>query len=98
MMAAKAYYTTTLVADASYTNVITNGDLAEGYCDPNTKVPTPHKEDVSMRPSDLHKDTPARNVFLYYNHKVNMASYLFFAGFGLVECCSDISENVLSEH
>jgi aminopeptidase N len=30
-MAAKCYYTTTIVADKRYTNLISNGDYAPGY-------------------------------------------------------------------
>ncbi|ETO85342.1 hypothetical protein F444_00927 [Phytophthora nicotianae P1976] len=78
-MDAKAYYTTTIVADKRYTNIITNGDLAPGY-HTETGVPVfhPASEVLSV-------DDPSRHVLKYYNHKVNMAPYLFFLGVGTYE-------------
>ncbi|OQS07388.1 metalloprotease family M01 [Thraustotheca clavata] len=75
-MDAKAYYTTTIIADKSYTNMITNGDLAPGYSTPEGK-PVYH-EAVEV----LGTEDESRHVLKYHNHKVNMAPYLFFLGVG----------------
>ncbi|KAE9027867.1 hypothetical protein PR001_g11877 [Phytophthora rubi] len=78
-MDAKAYYTTTIVAGTRYTNIITNGDLAPGY-HTDTGVPVFHPASEV-----LGKEDPSRHVLKYYNHKVNMAPYLFFLGVGTYE-------------
>ncbi|KAF4144513.1 hypothetical protein GN958_ATG06292 [Phytophthora infestans] len=78
-MDAKAYYTTTIVADKRYTNIITNGDLAPGY-HTETGVPVFHPTS-----NVLGVDDSSRHVLKYYNHKVNMAPYLFFLGVGTYE-------------
>ncbi|KAG1691489.1 hypothetical protein DVH05_026976 [Phytophthora capsici] len=78
-MDAKAYYTTTIVAGTRYTNIITNGDLAPGY-HTETGVPVFHPASEV-----LGTDDPSRHVLKYYNHKVNMAPYLFFLGVGSYE-------------
>ncbi|KAF1794956.1 Peptidase M1, alanyl aminopeptidase, C-terminal [Phytophthora cactorum] len=78
-MDAKAYYTTTIVADTRYTNIITNGDLAPGY-HTETGVPVFHPASEVLGVSDT-----SRHVLKYYNHKVNMAPYLFFLGVGTYE-------------
>lgn len=71
-MDAKSFYTTTIIADKRYTNLITNGDLAPGYFDSNG-LP-------------LYQSAPGgddkRHVLKYFNHKVCMAPYLFFLGVG----------------
>ncbi|KAE9028956.1 hypothetical protein PR002_g10270 [Phytophthora rubi] len=77
-MDAKAYYTT-IVAGTRYTNIITNGDLAPGY-HTDTGVPIFHPASEV-----LEKEDPSRHVLKYYNHKVNMAPYLFFLGVGTYE-------------
>ncbi|POM71177.1 Metalloprotease family M01, partial [Phytophthora palmivora] len=78
-MDAKAYYTTTIVADTRYTNIITNGDLAPGY-HTETGVPVFHPASEV-----LGVDDSSRHVLKYHNHKVNMAPYLFFLGAGTYE-------------
>ncbi|OQR98439.1 metalloprotease family M01 [Achlya hypogyna] len=75
-MDAKAYYTTTIVADKNYTNMITNGDLAPGYSTPEGK-PVYH-EAIEV----LGREDASRHVLKYHNHTVNMAPYLFFLGVG----------------
>ncbi|OWZ13362.1 Membrane alanine aminopeptidase [Phytophthora megakarya] len=78
-MDAKAYYTTTIVAGTRYTNIITNGDLAPGY-HTETGVPVFHPASEVLGVNDS-----SRHVLKYYNHKVNMAPYLFFLGVGTYE-------------
>ncbi|RAW21391.1 hypothetical protein PC110_g22166, partial [Phytophthora cactorum] len=78
-MDAKACYTTTIVADTRYTNIITNGDLAPGY-HTETGVPVFHPASEVLGVSDT-----SRHVLKYHNHKVNMAPYLFFLGVGTYE-------------
>ncbi|RLN50615.1 hypothetical protein BBJ29_010001, partial [Phytophthora kernoviae] len=78
-MDAKAYYTTTIVAGTRYTNIITNGDLAPGY-HTETGVPVFHPASEVLGVEDS-----SRHVLKYYNHKVNMAPYLFFLGVGTYE-------------
>ncbi|KDO31446.1 hypothetical protein SPRG_04061 [Saprolegnia parasitica CBS 223.65] len=75
-MDAKAYYTTTIVADKNYTNIITNGDLAPGFSTPDGK-PVYH-EAVEV----LGREDASRHALKYHNHTVNMAPYLFFLGVG----------------
>lgn len=76
-MAAKTYYTTTIIADKAYDNMISNGDLAPGYFDPATGLPVYHSvEEVTGGKDDT------RHVLKYHNHKVCMSSYLFFFGVG----------------
>ena len=77
-MDAKTYYTTTIIADARYTNMITNGDLAPGYVDLATGLPQ-YQEHIS---EDLGTTQLKRHVLKYLNHKVCMAPYLFFLGVG----------------
>jgi aminopeptidase N len=78
-MDAKAYYTTTIVADKRYTNIITNGDLAPGFHDAQG-VPVFHSAKEL-----LGADDEARHGLKYHNHTVNMAPYLFFLGVGTYE-------------
>ncbi|TMW57325.1 hypothetical protein Poli38472_003250 [Pythium oligandrum] len=78
-MDAKAYYTTTIVADKRYTNIITNGDLAPGFHDDNG-VPIFHPAVEVLGAAD-----ESRHALKYYNHTVNMAPYLFFLGVGSYE-------------
>ncbi|DBA03875.1 TPA: hypothetical protein N0F65_004565 [Lagenidium giganteum] len=78
-MDAKAYYTTTIVADKRYTNMITNGDLAPGY---HTETGTPIYHPAS---EVLGSADESRHALKYHNHKVNMAPYLFFLGVGTYE-------------
>ncbi|CEG48934.1 metalloprotease family [Plasmopara halstedii] len=78
-MDAKAYYTTIIVASTRYTNIITNGDLAPGYhTDDGVPIFHPASEVLGVNDS-------SRHVLKYYNHKVNMAPYLFFLGVGTYE-------------
>lgn len=81
-MNAKSYYTTTITADKRYTNVITNGDLAPGFCTPDGK-PVGHPP-AKVDPQDVDKTENAieRQTFKYHNHITNMAPYLFFLGCG----------------
>lgn len=63
-MASKTFYTTTIVADAKYTNLVSNGDVAPEYMkdgEPSFKPMPGGKKEIK-----------------YYNHTVNMAPYLFF--------------------
>ncbi|CAK4630663.1 unnamed protein product [Aphanomyces euteiches] len=78
-MDAKAYYTTTIVADKNYTNIITNGDLAPGFCTPEGK-PIYHPVVEVLGVEDA-----SRHALKYHNHTVNMAPYLFFLGVGTYE-------------
>src|SRR3989338_1357523 len=68
-MTAKCTYTTTVVADSRYTNVISNGDVAPGYHS---------KEGVVQRKDVGH----GRSMLCYHNHTTPMAPYLFFLGVG----------------
>ena len=68
-MTAKCTYTTTIVADSHYTNVISNGDVAAEYHS---------KEGVVQRKDVGH----GRSMLCYYNHTTPMAPYLFFLGVG----------------
>lgn len=64
-MTAKCTYTTTIVADARYTNVISNGDVALSYRAKNGAI--------------LRKEVGnGRSMICYYNHTTPMAPYLFF--------------------
>lgn len=81
MMPAKAYYTTTVVADRRYAQVISNGDPAPGYFNEQTGEMQPKPEESASAPSDKPADVE-RVIYRYYNHTINMASYLFFAGAG----------------
>ncbi|TYZ66967.1 hypothetical protein PybrP1_001777 [[Pythium] brassicae (nom. inval.)] len=78
-MDAKAYYTTTIVAGKRYTNIITNGDLAPGY-HTEQGVPVYHEAEEVLGEADA-----SRHALKFYNHKVNMAPYLFFLGVGTYE-------------
>ncbi|GLE06297.1 hypothetical protein PINS_up015544 [Pythium insidiosum] len=78
-MDAKAYYTTTIVADKRYTNIITNGDLAPGFHDENG-LPIFHATEEVLGKADA-----SRHAVKYHNHTVNMAPYLFFLGVGTYE-------------
>ncbi|KAJ0395141.1 hypothetical protein P43SY_002425 [Pythium insidiosum] len=78
-MDAKAYYTTTIVADKRYTNIITNGDLAPGFHDENG-LPIFHATEEVLGKADA-----SRHAVKYHNHTVNMAPYLFFLGVGSYE-------------
>src|SRR3989344_1973576 len=68
-MTAKCTYTTTILADSRYTNVISNGDVAAEYHS---------KEGVVQRKVVGH----GRSMLCYYNHTTPMAPYLFFLGVG----------------
>ena len=86
-MPSKTFYTTTIVADKRYTSLISNGDLAPGFVNPQTKE-TVYQEITDCLPgfkTDYPASGPARHVVRYYNHKVNMAPYLFFLGCGTYE-------------
>eukprot|EP00808_Paulinella_micropora_P022094 g22450.t1 len=78
-MAAKTFYTTTIVANAEYTNIISNGDLAPGYENKETGAPIFRPEPEDSRPADVNF---ARKIVQYFNHKTCMSSYLFFLGVG----------------
>lgn len=71
-MTSKAYYTKRIIADKRYSHMISNGDLAPGFYDELTGEP---------RPKAVQADE-SRVMVEYHNHKVNMASYLFFLGVG----------------
>ncbi|RHY20933.1 hypothetical protein DYB25_000731 [Aphanomyces astaci] len=75
-MDAKAFYTTTIVADKNYTNIITNGDLAPGFSTPEG-TPIYHDASEFLATADS-----TRHALKYYNHTINMAPYLFFLGVG----------------
>ena len=81
-MASKTFYTTTVISDERYTNVVTNGDLAPGFFDDkmNAKFQSIEAAMPNFKSPDY--DGPPRHVIKYYNHKVNMAPYLFFLGCG----------------
>lgn len=68
-MTAKCTYTTTIVADARYTNVISNGDIAPEY----------HAKNGIVQRKDVEQ---GRSMICYYNHTTPMAPYLFFLGVG----------------
>ncbi|GAB5356534.1 hypothetical protein AAMO2058_000298000 [Amorphochlora amoebiformis] len=82
-MNAKAFFTTTIIADKRYTNMISNGDLAPGFWKREEK--TGAKIAIYQDEKDGDPKLPERKVIKYYNHKVNMASYLFFFGCGVYE-------------
>lgn len=68
-MTAKCTYTTTIIADARYTNMISNGDVAKEFHD---------KEDNVQK-----KILPDNRAIIRYEmHKTPMAPYLFFLGVG----------------
>uniref|UniRef100_A0A0A9Z5U0 M1 family aminopeptidase n=1 Tax=Lygus hesperus TaxID=30085 RepID=A0A0A9Z5U0_LYGHE len=84
----KQVYTTTIIADGSYTNMITNGDLVPPYCQTiQGSLPRPKYQPPSLdqynRYGDV-EDTVAkgRRVLRYSNCTVPMATYLFFLGVG----------------
>ena len=93
-MASKTYYTTTIVADSRYTTMVSNGDLAPGFYDPATNEAIRQTEAQAFlagnesvlaelavnRPEESGDSKIERQVLKYYNHKVNMAPYLFFLG------------------
>ncbi len=68
-MTAKCTYTTTIIADNRYTNMISNGDIAPECHDANGKS---KKKELGN----------GRALMRYYNHKTPMAPYLFFLGVG----------------
>lgn len=68
-MTAKCTYTTTILADSRYTNMISNGNAAPEFRDANG-IPT--KKDMGN----------SRSMICYYNHTTPMAPYLFFIGVG----------------
>lgn len=90
-MASKTFYTSTFVASTRYSNVVSNGDLAPDFCNEDMS-PKFGTVDTSLSPFEQNflteegsfasTDTDDRNVLRYYNHKVNMAPYLFFMGVG----------------
>lgn len=79
-MDAKPFYTTSIIADKRYSNVLTNGDLAPGFFDEKTGAPVFHPAPQTESESDDVK--VERQLLKYHNHKVCMASYLFFLGVG----------------
>jgi aminopeptidase N len=90
-MASKTFYTSTFVASSRYSNVVSNGDLAPTFCneDMSPKFGTiedslsPYEQNFLVEQDALASvDKDERNVLRYYNHKVNMAPYLFFMGVG----------------
>ncbi|MBI5072772.1 DUF3458 domain-containing protein [Candidatus Woesearchaeota archaeon] len=68
-MTAKCTYTTTIIADARYTNMISNGDVAAEFHDRNGNVQKKRLENN-------------RAKIRYEMHKTPMAPYLFFLGVG----------------
>lgn len=87
-MTAKAYYTTRLIADRRYTHMISNGDLAPGFVDPQTGA---------MIRKEIEGDSE-RVMVEYHNHKVNMASYLFFLGVGTYESYAGTTTTTLESN
>lgn len=90
-MSSKTFYTSTFIASTRYSNVVSNGDLAPDFCneDMSPKFSTIEKtlstfeQDFLNTPgTSASSDTDERNVLRYFNHKVNMAPYLFFMGVG----------------
>ena len=97
-MLAKTFYTTRIVADARYNRVISNGDLAPccadaargGAAKPLAPL-APELGDaaeLAALAADYPADGPARAAYVYYNHVVNMATYLFFLGVGTYDVYS----------
>ena len=87
-MISKLFYTTTIVADKRYTNLISNGDLADGFFDSDNNPQYQSVSEVFGEQSEQilpEYSGPERHVLRYYNHKVNMAPYLFFLGVGTYE-------------
>ncbi len=68
-MTAKCTYTTTIIADHRYTNMISNGDVAPEFYDKNGNV---QKKILQNKRAQL----------CYCMHKTPMAPYLFFLGVG----------------
>ena len=90
-MASKTFYTSTFVASDDYTNVVSNGDLAPKFVneDSSPKFQTIESSLTEYQQKFLSSESAAstdaaasRSVLKYYNHKVNMAPYLFFLGVG----------------
>ena len=79
-MAAKTFYTTTIVADKRYTNILSNGDLAPGFYDEATSIPTPQPAAKFIEGAD-----DSRHALTYYNHAVCMSPYLFFLSCGVYD-------------
>ncbi len=68
-MTAKCTYTTIIIADARYTNLISNGDAAPAY---KNQYGEPIPKYIGNR----------KKKIIYLNHKTPMAPYLFFLGVG----------------
>jgi aminopeptidase N len=96
-MASKTFYTSTFVASTKYSNVVSNGDLAPEFINLEDGSPAfstvaavlsdPERTFLNDTAHNTTKDDDgddenARTVLRYYNHKVNMAPYLFFMGVG----------------
>ena len=93
-MVSKTFYTTTIIADKRYTNLVTNGDPAPDFIDQNTKE-IRYKaigEAFGEEEGKQFSNEPERKVIRFYNHKVNMAPYLFFLGVGTYEVFKRIVE------
>lgn len=84
----KQTYTTTIIADGQYTNLITNGDLDSNCSFPGSNgLPKPMYAvpsiPSSLAATDVPSDLAQRRVqIVYENVAVPMATYLFFLGVG----------------
>ncbi len=89
----KQTYTTTIIADGAFTNLITNGDLSPEFSKkdinnptvdiPNYSKPHPLYPACFPTPTDIPEDLANRRVMVTYeNLAVPMATYLFFLGVG----------------
>lgn len=90
-MTAKCTYTTTIIADSRYTNMISNGDVAPEFLTsqkiPIKKLISTIKKLISRVSKDANKDASKdtssfRSMITYYNHTTPMAPYLFFLAVG----------------
>jgi aminopeptidase N len=86
-MTTKCCYTTTITADARYTNILCNGDLAQGYYDEaaaaeGRQVPRPHAAGPYRYSALAAAPTVDRVTLRYDNWIIPMATYLFFLGTG----------------
>lgn len=84
----KQVYTTTIIADESYTNMITNGDVVSEYLiKSDNSLPRPKYKEPTNEQYNRYNDVDdtlakKRYVIKYINCSVPMATYLFFLGVG----------------